>query len=221
MFNDPIKAVIFDMDGLLIDSEPIWRKAQIKGFEEVEVYLTENDCRETMGYRLNEVVELWYARRPWENRSLAEMENRILMLVKHYILEEGKPMPGVLSLLETCMQNGVKIAVASSSPMILIEAVVKILDMEGKFDVLHSAQYEEYGKPHPAVFITAAKMLDVEPRHCLVLEDSFHGVVAALAAKMPVIAVPEPEMILDKRFNAAHLTLNSLKDLDLKLVFNS
>jgi len=208
-----IKAVIFDMDGLLIDSEPFWRKAEIEAFGEVGIRLTDSDCRETMGYRLNEVVDLWYSRHPWEGSSLKQVEDRILALVSHYILENGKPLPGVLETIEDCQSRGLKIAIASSSPMILINSVVRLLNKEKEFDVLHSAQHEEYGKPHPAVFISTARMLGVSPHECLVLEDSFHGVIAALAAKMEVVAVPDSEMIHDKRFNAATLTISTLEDL--------
>ncbi|NEN24366.1 hexitol phosphatase HxpB [Cryomorpha ignava] len=209
-----IKAVIFDMDGLLIDSEPFWRKAEQEAFSEVDIMLTDADCRETMGYRLNEVVELWYARHPWKGKTMEEVEERILSLVSKYILAEGKPMPGVTEVLAECQRRKLKIAIASSSPMSLIISVVKVLQMEGAFHALHSAQYEAFGKPHPAVFIATTKQLDVLPHQCLVLEDSFHGVVAALAAKMPVIAVPDSEMISDKRFNAATLTIKSLIDFD-------
>lgn len=207
------------MDGLLIDSEPFWRKAEIKAFAEVGVQLSEDDCRETMGYRLNEVVELWYSRKPWKGISLIEMEARILSLVSQYILEEGKPMPGVERLIKDCKVNNLKIAIASSSPMMLINSVVKVLKMEGEFDILHSAQDEPFGKPHPAVFISTARLLDVHPHECLVLEDSFHGVVAALAAKMSVVAVPDAEMINDKRFKAATLTIKSLEEFDRSLIF--
>ena len=207
------------MDGLLIDSEPFWRKAEIKAFAEVGIHLTDDDCRETMGYRLNEVVELWYSRKPWTSISLIEMEALILSHVSQYILEDGKPMPGVEQLIKDCKMNKIKIAIASSSPMILINSVVKVLNMEGEFDILHSAQNEPFGKPHPAVFISTANMLGVAAHECLVLEDSFHGVVAALAAKMRVVAVPDAKMINDKRFNAATLTIKSLEKFDRNLLF--
>ncbi len=209
-----IKAIIFDMDGLLIDSEPFWRQAEIEAFAEVGVLLSDADCRETMGYRLNEVVELWYSRFPWTGKTLAEVEARILSLVSQYIISEGKPMPGVRQLMVACKKQSLKIAIASSSPIKLINSVVTLLKMENEFDALHSAQHEAYGKPHPSVFLTTAKMLDVSPHECLVFEDSFHGVVAALAAKMKVVAVPDSEMISDKRFNAATLTIKSLVDFD-------
>lgn len=202
------------MDGLLIDSEPFWRKAEQEAFAEVGIILTDVDCRETMGYRLNEVVELWYSRYPWKGKTIGDVEEHILSLVSEYILADGKPMPGVLEILAECKRRHLKIAIASSSPISLINSVVQVLKMEGEFNLLHSAQNEEFGKPHPAVFITTAKKLGISPHECLVLEDSFHGVVAALAAKMPVVAVPDSEMISDKKFNAATLTIKSLIDFD-------
>lgn len=207
-----IKAIIFDMDGLLINSEPFWRKAEIKAFAEVGISLTEAQCRDFMGYRLNEVVAYMYSHHPWKGKSQSEVVERILFLVSNYIEQEGKPMPGVMEVLGECQKRKLKIAIASSSPISLINSVVKLLSLNGQFHALHSAEYEDFGKPHPAVFITTAQKLNVLPHQCLVLEDSFHGVVAALAAKMPVIAVPDSEMLIEKRFNAATLVIRSLED---------
>jgi sugar-phosphatase len=211
------KAVIFDMDGLLVDSEPCWRRAEMECFARVGIPLTEADCRETMGYRLSEVVELWYHRKPWTGPSLLEMERSIIDRVTEYILTYAEPLPGVLSAIELCRSRG-RIAVASSSPMVLIEAVVKRFGLEGVFDVLHSAQHEAYGKPHPAVFIHAAAMLGVAPHTCTVIEDSFHGMVAGLAARMRTVVVPAPEAYEDHRWAAAHLKLPSLAALDYHML---
>ncbi len=210
-----IKAAIFDMDGLLIDSEPFWRKAEIKSFKEVGVHLTENDCRETMGYRLNEVVSLWYSRKPWSGASLQEVEDTILKRVAEYIEKEGEPMEGALEAIEICLKAGLKTAIASSSPMSLIYSVVNRFKLQNSFDCLHSAESEEYGKPHPAVFISTSVKLGVEPRECMVFEDSFHGIIAALAAKMTAIAVPDFENYKSNNFDIAHLKIKSLKEFDL------
>ncbi|MCA1761731.1 MAG: hexitol phosphatase HxpB [Flavobacteriales bacterium] len=215
-----IKAAIFDMDGLLINSEPLWRKAEIEVFSTVGISLTEDDCRETMGYRLNEVVELWYQRKPWTGKSVKAVEEEILARVSQLIGEEGEILPGVESAIAQCQDFGHKLAIASSSPMTLIHSVVKLLGMENAFSVLHSAQFEKFGKPHPAVFISAANKLDVLPEACIVFEDSFHGVVAGLAAKMKVIAVPESKSYSDPKFQSAHLVLKSLEEFDLEFQVN-
>ncbi len=210
-----LEAIIFDMDGLLIDSEPFWRKAEIEAFAEVGVELTESDCRETMGYRLNEVVALWHSRKPWQGKAPEAVEQRIISLVRKYIGQEGKPMKMALETIRKCREAGLKTAIASSSPLVLIEEVVNAFVIADQFDLLHSAQFEEYGKPHPAIFITTARKLGVAPDRCLVLEDSFHGVVAALAAKMKVVAVPDATMRHDPRFKAATRTLESLEGFSL------
>jgi len=210
-----IEAIIFDMDGLLLDSEPLWRKAEMEIFSKVGIHLTEDDCKETMGYRLNEVVDLWYSRLPWEGQSKRKIEEAILDRVSQLILNEGKIMDGVKHTIQTSMDLNLKIAIASSSPMKLIKSVVNLLNMVDYFDVLHSAEFEAYGKPHPAVFINTAQKLGVEPHKCLVLEDSLHGVISALSAKMNVIAVPDKHQFSHPKFQVADKVLGSLTELNL------
>ncbi len=211
-----IRAAIFDMDGLLIDSEPFWRKAEIDIFGSVGIHLTENDCRSTMGFRLNEVVALWtglHANRPNADAvSPAEIETQIIERITRYILEEAKPMPGVHEAIAICRKAGLKLAIASSSPLKLIESVVDRFGLKNTFDLIHSAEFESHGKPHPAVFLHTADKLGVAPKDCLVLEDAFHGIVAALAARMKVIAIPDPENLHNPRYQAADRILPSLLD---------
>jgi len=213
-----IRAAIFDMDGLLVDSEPFWRKAEIECFAKVGVTLHDDDCRETMGYRLNEVVALWYARRPWHGVSQSAVEADIIETVSRYILQEAAPLPGVLNAIDICRKAGLKTAVASSSPLKLIESVVQRFNLVGKFDLLKSAQDEEFGKPHPAVFISAARKLGVPPDACIVFEDSFHGMVAGLAARMKVIAVPAAEDFDRPEFRAARHLLPDLTAFNAQIL---
>jgi sugar-phosphatase len=208
-----IEALIFDMDGLLIDSEPFWRRAEIAVFKNVGIELSEDDCRETMGYRLNEVVDLWHSRKPWKSPSKKEVENQILTYVQNLISTEGIALKGVRETINLAKELNLKTAIASSSAMSLIRATVKRLGMEDDFEILHSAEGEDFGKPHPSVFIHTAERLGVRCENCLVFEDSFHGMIAALAAKMKVIAVPEK---IDDRFNAAQLTLKYLDHEGIK-----
>ncbi|HLV52489.1 MAG TPA: hexitol phosphatase HxpB [Cryomorphaceae bacterium] len=212
------KAVIFDMDGLLIDSEPLWRKAEIAGFAEVGLRLTDDDCRETMGFRLDEVVDLWYLRQPWNGPSKRDVENDILHRVVDLIRRDGEPLPGVHEAVALCVARGRKIAVASSSPLMLIRTVVEKLGLTEVFDALCSTENEPYGKPHPAVFLLAARTLDVDPVNCTVLEDSIHGMVAGLAAKMRVIVVPEPGLRKHPAWGAADQVLGSLTELEAHMV---
>jgi len=209
-----IDAVIFDMDGLLIDSEPFWRKAQVIAFKTVGVDLTKADMAMTMGRRIDEVVEHWYHERPWEGKSQKDIETLIVDEVIRLIKQEGQPRSGVMATLDYFKQLGLPMAVASSSSMEIINAVVDALDIRTYFNELFSAEHETHGKPHPGVFITTAQHLNVPPHKCLVFEDSPSGVLSAKAAKMMCIAVPEPEIKNHAFVQTADIILDSLEELN-------
>jgi sugar-phosphatase len=135
-----MKAAIFDMDGLLIDSEPLWQEAEITVFKSVGVMLSREHCRETMGLRLDEVVSHWYGRFPWRGASLEAVEEKILALVGRLIIERGKPMPGVKEVVDLLRAANYELAVASSSPMGLIVASLEKFGLIEYFSVLHSAE---------------------------------------------------------------------------------
>jgi sugar-phosphatase len=109
------------------------------------------------------------------------------------------------------MEQNLKLALASSSFLRIINAVIKRLKLGKYFSIVHSAEFEEYGKPHPAIYINSAKQLGVAPTQCLAFEDSFNGLVAARAARMKAVAVPEQEHYHLPKFEIAHLKLNTLK----------
>jgi|LauGreDrversion4_2_1035121.scaffolds.fasta_scaffold44588_3 sugar-phosphatase len=209
-FKPNTQLVIFDMDGLLIDSEPFWKIAEKEVFGQLGVHLTDDLLRQVMGFRLSEVVTYWYHYKPWPNPDFKQTETDVLTCVKHLILEEANAMPGVYEVLAYCKQHHYKIALASSSAMELIDVVVDKLNIRQYFDVIWSAQYEAYGKPHPAIFLSVANKLQVQPHHCLVFEDAINGVIAAKAARMQCIAVPEEISFNDPRFAIADGKVPSL-----------
>lgn len=209
-----IEAVIFDMDGVLIDSEPFWREAEMVVFKQVGVQLTESMCFETMGLRVDEVVNYWYRKQPWDNFAAGELEEQIVDAVIEQIVSSGRAKEGAEQAIAYFKNKGLKIALASSSPYRIIQAVVQRLGISENFDCIYSAEEEEYGKPHPGVYLTTARKLDVSPSECLAIEDSFNGVLAAKAARMKCIAIPEGSMHTDPRFVIADLILNSLLDFN-------
>ena len=210
-----MKAAIFDMDGLLIDSEPLWREAEIGVFSSVGVPLTDEMCRETTGLRLDEVVRYWHDRNPWQGESLAVVETRILDAVSRLIVERGRPMPGVRETINKFAAEDYKLAVASSSPMPLIRTVLETFKMIEYFPVLHSADAEDEGKPNPAVYLSTMSRLGVEAGNCVAFEDSVAGVRAAKGAGARVIAVPDPADISNPGFAEADVVLRSLTDFSM------
>lgn len=213
-----MKAAIFDMDGLLIDSEPLWQEAEITVFESVGVMLTRELCRETMGLRLDEVVSYWYGRFPWRGAPLKAVEDKILAEVGRLVIERGKPMPGVKEVVDLLRAANYELAVASSSPMDLIVASLKKFGLTEYFSVLHSADAEEEGKPHPGVYISTISRLGASPSDCVAFEDSVVGVRAAKAAGAQVIAVPDAANARDPGFAKADVVLSSLTGFSLDLV---
>jgi beta-phosphoglucomutase-like phosphatase (HAD superfamily) len=208
-----IRAAIFDLDGLLIDSEPLWQDAELELFPTVGHELLRPDCARTRGLRIDEAVRYWFAIRPWTTPTCDELASAIAARVKGLMLERGQALPGALEAIELSRRLGLKVAVASSSSDELIAAALQRLGIAG-LDAVRSAQHETYGKPHPAVLLSTARDLGVDPTQCVVLEDSLHGVVAARAARMRCVAVPEAAEAGDARFGIADVRLRSLAELD-------
>jgi HAD superfamily hydrolase (TIGR01509 family) len=212
------KAIIFDMDGMLTDSEPLWRIASVAALNAVGVPLTEKDALVTTGLRTDEMVEHWYGVYRWADppRKVveAEIERRVIDLIR----ERSVPNPGVREILELLSGVGYPLGIASSSASEVIEAVLETLGVARYFSVVQSAEHEPFGKPHPAVYIEAARRLGVAPVDCVAFEDSPNGVIAAKAARMSCIAVPDPALIDDRRFLAADLRLSSLTEFRFQML---
>jgi len=211
-----LRAVIFDMDGVLLDSEPLWQEAEIAVFASVGIALERRDCLETMGLRSDEVVAHWHGRRPWASPSLQAVERELLGTVEALIRRRAVRKEGVTEVLRTLARRDVRLALASSSPYALITAVLEALDLADTFACVHSAEQEPFGKPHPGVYLTAAEKVGVAPTACCAIEDSPNGVLAAKAARMTCIAVPDGGVAGDPRFTIADQVVRSLADLDAR-----
>jgi sugar-phosphatase len=211
-----IRAAIFDMDGVLIDSEPFWHEAEQEAFAKVGVTLTKEQCMETMGMPVDDVVAYRYGQVPWEGVSVTVVSDDIVRGVTSRVHERGVPMPGVQEVLQLFRDKGLFLALASSSSQSLIDTVLKKFGWESMFTVIHSAEFEENGKPHPAVFLSTAEQLGVEPVSCLVIEDSFNGLIAAKAARMKTLVVPMPVLFDQTRFDIADMKLHSLQEFNEK-----
>ena len=215
------QAVVFDMDGLMIDSEPLWHVAERECFAAVGVELSHADLLETTGLRVDEVVEHNFAKYPWDTaadtHALADVTRAIVdrMCV---LLEEGGAAikkPGLDAAIAFFQSKQVPLAVASSSPMVLIRAGLKGLGLldDGTLAVVVSAEVEKYGKPNPGVYLSAAAALGVDPKRCLALEDSVNGTLAARSASMKCISIPEDYENRSLALHIANVQLRSLEQV--------
>ncbi len=211
-------AAIFDMDGLLLESESLWRVAEQDAATRLGLPLTNADFDQTMGMRMHDVAQHWYDTLGWEDGPAPdvvadEIIDRVIELVAN-----REPLPGVLASLDIAAHAGLRIALCSSSDDRLIEAALGALGIGDRFELTHSAQHNEYGKPHPEPYLSTAAKLGVDPRACLVFEDSMAGCVSAKAAGMSVVAVPDPAVAGSGRFGFADVVLGSLTEFDQRLL---
>jgi sugar-phosphatase len=213
-----INTVLYDMDGLLLDTEPLWGVSMLRVAKKHNIPITEARFKETTGLRIYEVTDHWAIHYPWEGRTPREVADEILDDIIASSKESAGVLKGVVKSLKLLKKHNYKIGLASSSPKHMIDALVNHFDLTQYFDVITSADAVELGKPHPAVFLHCAESLGSKPNECLVLEDSVNGMIAGKAARMKVIVVPDEIHFDDPRFSVADGKLRSLEDFDLGVI---
>jgi sugar-phosphatase len=205
-----LTTVIFDMDGLLIDSEPFWQEAGTEVMARYNVSLTTDQYHSSTGLRTSEWIQHWFHHFNISKDHAPEAETAIVHKAIEKIGARALAMPGMQHALSFFKERNFHIGLASSSPMALIEVVVGKLQIGGFIDVLTSAEHLAYGKPHPQVYLDCAGALGVAPVECVCFEDSFNGMIAAKAARMKCVVVPERGQQQQARWGAADLKLSSL-----------
>jgi HAD superfamily hydrolase (TIGR01509 family) len=213
----PVHAVILDMDGLLIDTEPAWRVALSAVFAGLGIPLSERDLLDSTGQPIDELIVDWRKRQPPGDRisepTDAEVADRLTDQLIAHVMTEGQPMPGVTAMIARFERYRLPLAIASSSPLRLIDVVCDRLGLAG-IQVRCSGLDEVQGKPAPDVYLTAARRLGVAPADCLAMEDSPRGIAAAKSAGMRCVAVPDPLLTADPRYREADLVIPSLTELN-------
>lgn len=212
MSSGRITSAIFDMDGLLIDSEPLWLRSELEIFSQLGLNV-HDDLPETLGLRIDQVVRLWYLRQPWRGPSQQDVCQRIIDRVLALVRETRPLLPGVVSALQQCRAQSLRIGLASASPLSMLREVITMFQLNDYFDQLTSAEHLPYSKPHPEVYLRAAQALGSDPLDCVTLEDSFNGMIASKAARMRSIVVPAAVSFDDPRWALADVKLASLTQL--------
>ncbi|HRI26099.1 MAG TPA: hexitol phosphatase HxpB, partial [Ferruginibacter sp.] len=209
-----LNTVIFDMDGLLIDSEPLWGQAAEELFSAYDIHLTPQQYGKTTGLRTREFLKFWFHHFHISPANLPDAESQIVHRVVELVTQHGKPMPGVRYIFDFFKERNFNIGLATSSGHLLIEVVVDILGIRKDLQAVSSANDLGYGKPHPEVYLNCAGKLSVHPRQCLCFEDSFNGMIAVKAAHMKCVVIPEKTARSRTHWDAADLKLDSLAAFD-------
>ncbi|HBO39570.1 MAG TPA: HAD family hydrolase [Pasteurellaceae bacterium] len=206
-----IKNVIFDMDGVLIDSEPFWAEAQIETLKNCGISISEPDCEKyTRGVRIDELVQIWIDLFKLSVEG-SQLKQQILDYVCAKISRDGVAMEGIYELLTFLQQKNIRIALATSSDRRVIKAVFDRLGLWDYFSVQCTAAEEELAKPNPAVYLTAVKKLNARLNETIIIEDSVVGLIAAKAANVRTFIV-NPKFSNEK-FALAEHRVASLLDL--------
>ena len=213
-----MKAVIFDMDGVIVDSEKLWSQAEREVFGSLGVQVTNDLSILTQNMTTTEVTKFWYERFPWVHKSQEEVEQMVIDRVIELIEKEDCVISGIKNFMEKITKEGFKIGVATNSPYSVIPAVLRKANISHLVDAISSAEFEENGKPQPDVYLNALKKLNLTADQCIAIEDSNSGIRAAKTAGLKVIAFSKySSMIVEETY----LEVQSFEDIDFKLLPSS
>jgi HAD superfamily hydrolase (TIGR01509 family) len=207
-----LNTVIFDMDGLLIDSEPWWQLAGMETLRQFNVTLSPIQYHHTTGLRTPEWLDYWFGHFNIDKTLIPAAAAALHANVFERIRTSADPMPGVRQALDLFKSRQFRIGLATSSPLTLAKIVTDKLKIGDYFDTVTSAEDLPFGKPHPQVYMDCAAALSANPLECLAFEDSFNGLIAAKAARMKCIVIPVADQYDLPKWGAADLKLSSLLD---------
>ncbi len=209
-----IEAVVFDMDGLLVDSEPLWERARIEAFGAERLHWTDADQQAVMGSSTQEWAA--YLQQKLDHAySIEAIIERVIQQMIAFYRESVPLMPGADAAL-ALLGGHYPLGLASGSPYRLIEAALKNTGWDGMFADVLSTDDMANGKPAPDIYLAISRQMGVPVERMAVLEDSTNGILAGLAAGAKVIAVPDGAHRPSEDIVAqATLVLDSLEDLTL------
>lgn len=202
------------MDGLLIDSEPLWNEAADEIFKQYGISISTDQYSTTTGMRIKEFVLHWFRVNSLPAENAERAKERIVQLVIEKVRTKGKATQGIEHIFNFFISRKYKIGLASSSPVSLIDVVIDKLGIRNYLHAVCSADQLPYGKPHPQVYLDCAAALNSDVHECICFEDSFNGLIAAKAAGMKCVVVPAKHDANKPKFSAADLKISSLHNFN-------
>ncbi len=216
MPNHPI-GVIFDWDGVIIDSHNQHELSWQRLAKEYNKDLPNNFFKETFGMRNESIIPKFFNN--WidtnNNKEVKILADRKEEIYRQIITQNGiTPLEGVKELLASLKSQKIRCSIGSSTPIKNIETVINIIGLSDYFDAITAAEDVSNGKPDPEVFLKASKKIGIAPENCIVFEDAHVGIQAAIAAGMKVIAVATTHGI--DQLSKAHLAVESLEKIKVE-----
>jgi HAD superfamily hydrolase (TIGR01509 family) len=213
-----MKAVIFDMDGVIIDSEPIHLEIDIQTMKDLGCNISKDELNKYVG-TTNEYMFSDIRNKYKINKSVEDIISYRMEIAKERIIKSDlEPIEGIRELLSALKNKNIPTAIASSSPRDFIEIVVAKFELQDYFSYILSGEEVENGKPAPDVYIETAKKLRVQPKDCIVIEDSKNGVLAAKAAGMKCIGF-ENINSGDQDLSKADFIVNGITEIENNSIY--
>lgn len=214
----PLKAVLFDMDGVIVDTEPLHRRAYFQMFEDLKIKVSEELYTSFTGASTKKVCNTLI-----KNYQLSKSHEELALIkrkyFKYYFYNDGdfNLLPGVKSLIENYFENKIKLVLASSASMVTINMVFEKFDLEKYFvGKIRGADLKE-SKPHPEIFLLAAEIADEPKENCMVIEDSTNGIIAAHSAGIFCTAY-KSEHSIGQNYDKANMLISDFSEIEVEKI---
>ena len=205
------RAVIFDMDGLLLDTETLWHEAEVELFRRHGAEFTWDDKMAVIGTSFEVTARYFADRLGRPHPEGAALVDEMVALMHERVRRQVDARPGALELVERLRAlDGTRLGLASNSPRFLVDDALATAGLTGIFETIVTPADVEHAKPAPDIYLRACADLGVDPSEALALEDSASGVAAAKAAGLTCIAVPQ---FAETDVSAADRIVDSLEEL--------
>ena len=209
-FSGRYRAVIFDMDGLLLDTETLWHSAEVELFARHGGEFSWEDKMAVIGTSYDFTADYFADRLGVPRQRGPELVSEMISLMHDLVRRSVDARPGAIELVDGLRELGVPLGLASNSPRFLVDDALATAGLSDAFDAIVTSDDVDRAKPAPDIYLLACERLAVAPADALALEDSASGVAAAKAAGLTCIAVPQ---FAETDVSAADRIVDSLEEL--------